>query len=131
MEGSRLSFYRTVGKQPGAIFQQTIDDIEIAIYERKIAMGEANRRGSIEERKAQAMLANQNKTQSVKIDLDAIPFVTCDHELSDGNQCKSTEFIQVTQFKRISAIMSRNGKEQITAFPVFRCMQCGFTKIKS
>ena len=40
--------------------------------------------------------------------------------------CGSKYFRQVQAFKRISALISPTGKEQILPIPVFRCDDCGF-----
>jgi|TARA_R100001082_G_scaffold92199_1_gene58840 hypothetical protein len=41
-------------------------------------------------------------------------------------QCGSKYFRQVQAFKRLSALISPTGKEQIIPIPVFRCDECGF-----
>ncbi len=41
-------------------------------------------------------------------------------------QCESKFFRQVQMFKRLSALISPTGKEQIVPIPVFRCDECGF-----
>ena len=41
-------------------------------------------------------------------------------------ECGSKFFRQVNAFKRISALLSPTGKEQILPVPVFRCDECGF-----
>ena len=40
-------------------------------------------------------------------------------------QCGSKYFRQVNAFKRLSALISQTGKEQILPIPVFRCDDCG------
>ena len=40
--------------------------------------------------------------------------------------CGSKYFRQVQAFKRLSALISPTGKEQIVPVPVFRCDECGF-----
>ena len=40
--------------------------------------------------------------------------------------CGSKFFRQVQAFKRLSALISPTGKEQIVPVPVFRCDECGF-----
>ena len=40
--------------------------------------------------------------------------------------CESKFFRQVQSFKRLSALISPSGKEQIVPIPVFRCDECGF-----
>ena len=41
-------------------------------------------------------------------------------------ECGSKFFRQVQAFKRLSALISPTGKEQIIPIPVFRCDECGF-----
>ena len=41
-------------------------------------------------------------------------------------QCGSKFFRQVQAFKRLNALISPTGKEQIVPVPVFRCDECGF-----
>ena len=40
--------------------------------------------------------------------------------------CGCQFFRQVQAFKRISALVSPTGKEQIVPVPTFRCDECGF-----
>jgi len=40
--------------------------------------------------------------------------------------CDSKYFRQVNAFKRVSALVSPTGKEQIVPVPTFRCDECGF-----
>ena len=40
--------------------------------------------------------------------------------------CGGKYFRQVNAFKRLSALISPTGKEQIVPIPVFRCDECGF-----
>ena len=40
--------------------------------------------------------------------------------------CGSIYFRQVNTFKRLSALLSPTGKEQIVPVPTFRCDDCGF-----
>tara|TARA_R110002012_G_scaffold305027_2_gene508893 strand:- start:1674 stop:1955 length:282 start_codon:yes stop_codon:yes gene_type:complete len=40
--------------------------------------------------------------------------------------CGCKYFRQVNSFKRISALVSPTGKEQIVPVPTFRCDECGF-----
>ena len=42
------------------------------------------------------------------------------------HQCGCKYFRQVNAFKRISALVSPTGKEQIVPVPTFRCDECGF-----
>ena len=41
-------------------------------------------------------------------------------------QCGCKYFRQVNAFKRLSALVSPTGKEQIVPVPTFRCDECGF-----
>ena len=41
-------------------------------------------------------------------------------------ECKGKYFRQVNAFKRLNALISPTGKEQIVPIPVFRCDECGF-----
>jgi len=41
-------------------------------------------------------------------------------------QCGSKYFRPVHAFKRLSALLSPTGKEQIVPVPVYRCDECGF-----
>ena len=40
--------------------------------------------------------------------------------------CGCKYFRQVTAFKKVSALVSPTGKEQIVPVPIFRCDECGF-----
>mgnify|MGYP003115450012 FL=1 len=40
--------------------------------------------------------------------------------------CECKYFRQVNAFKRVSALISPSGKEQIVPIPTFRCDDCGF-----
>ena len=41
------------------------------------------------------------------------------------NECDGKYFRQVNGFKRLSALQSPSGKEQLVPMPVFRCDDCG------
>ena len=60
---------------------------------------------------------DQPKTQ-VKIDLKDLTDIQCEN-------CDSKFFRQVSAFKKLSALVSPTGKEQIIPVPVFRCDECG------
>ena len=60
---------------------------------------------------------DQPKTK-VKLDLNDLTDIVCEN-------CESKFFRQVNAFKRISALVSPTGKEQIVPVPVFRCDECG------
>ena len=59
----------------------------------------------------------QPKTQ-VKLDINDLTDIVCEN-------CESKFFRQVQAFKKISALVSPTGKEQIMPVPVFRCDECG------
>ena len=60
---------------------------------------------------------DQPKTQ-VKIDLNDLTDIVCEN-------CEGKFFRQVSAFKKLSALISPTGKEQILPVPVFRCDECG------
>ena len=60
---------------------------------------------------------DQPKTQ-VKLDLKDLTDIVCEN-------CEGKFFRQVNAFKRISALVSPTGKQQIIPVPVFRCDECG------
>ena len=60
---------------------------------------------------------DQPKTQ-VKIDLNDLTDIVCEN-------CEGKFFRQVSAFKKLSALISPTGKEQIMPVPVFRCDECG------
>ena len=43
------------------------------------------------------------------------------------NNCKETPFYQLFEIKKLSALVSPNGKEVIMQVPCFRCASCGST----
>jgi uncharacterized Zn finger protein len=59
----------------------------------------------------------QPKAQ-IKLDLKDLTDIVCEN-------CGSKFFRQVNAFKKISALVSPTGKEQILPVPVFRCDECG------
>ena len=62
-----------------------------------------------------------NRPQGLNLNIkpEDLKDITCE-------QCGSKYFRQVSAFKRISALISPTGKEQIVPVPVFRCDECGF-----
>jgi len=40
-------------------------------------------------------------------------------------ECEGKVFRQASMFKRLSALVSPSGKEQIVPIPIFRCDDCG------
>ena len=62
-----------------------------------------------------------NRPQGLNLNVkpEDLKDITCE-------QCGSKYFRQVQAFKRLSALISPSGKEQIVPIPVFRCDECGF-----
>tara|TARA_R100001443_G_scaffold105674_1_gene114762 strand:+ start:1168 stop:1410 length:243 start_codon:yes stop_codon:yes gene_type:complete len=54
----------------------------------------------------------------LKIDASDLDDICCE-------ECGGKVFRQVSMFKRLSALVSPTGKEQIVPIPVFRCDDCG------
>tara|TARA_R110001592_G_C12900811_1_gene726604 strand:+ start:250 stop:495 length:246 start_codon:yes stop_codon:yes gene_type:complete len=54
----------------------------------------------------------------VKIDVSDLTDLVCDH-------CGAKVFREAKMFKRLSALVSPTGKDQIVPIPVFRCDECG------
>ena len=52
------------------------------------------------------------------VDLSNATDISCD-------QCKSVKFKEVAFIKRVSAIMSPNGKEMVVPVGTFACADCG------
>jgi len=55
--------------------------------------------------------------QQVNINPDDLHDITC-------KKCDSKNFTQVYQMKKLSALMSPTGQEQIVTLPVFICNDC-------
>ena len=64
-----------------------------------------------------------NQGQSLNTNINIKP-----EDLKDivCEQCGGRYFRQVNSFKRLSALLSPTGKEQIIPVPSFRCDDCGF-----
>ena len=60
---------------------------------------------------------DQPKAQ-VKLDMSDLKDILCEN-------CEGTVFREATMFKKLSALLSPTGKEQIIPIPVFRCDECG------
>jgi len=61
----------------------------------------------------------QKEAPQIKIKPEDLKDIACE-------SCGSKYFRQVNAFKRISALVSPTGKEQIVPVPTFRCDECGF-----
>ena len=59
------------------------------------------------------------KPQGGQLDPSKLKDIACD-------QCGSKYFRAVNAFKRVSALLSQTGKEQIVPVPTFRCDECGY-----
>jgi uncharacterized Zn finger protein len=59
----------------------------------------------------------QSKTQ-ITINASDLKDVVCEN-------CGGKVFKEVTMFKKLSALVSPSGKEQLVPIPVFRCDDCG------
>ena len=59
------------------------------------------------------------KTPQVQISADDLEDIICEN-------CDGKIFREVVMVKRLSALISPTGKEQIVPVPVFRCDECGF-----
>lgn len=54
-----------------------------------------------------------------QIDINDMSDIVCE-------SCGSRYFRSVMAFKRVSALVSKTGKEQIEPVPTFRCDDCGY-----
>ena len=61
----------------------------------------------------------QKKAPQINIKPEDLKDLVCEN-------CNSRYFRQVTAFKRLSALVSPTGKEQIVPVPTFKCDECGF-----
>ena len=60
----------------------------------------------------------QRTEPGLKIDASDLDDICCE-------ECGGKVFRQASMFKRLSALVSPTGKEQIVPIPVFRCDDCG------
>ena len=60
--------------------------------------------------------------QNMQIDPSKLETVECKSE-----DCSETAFYQLFEIRKLSALVSPNGKEVIMQVPVFRCASCGNT----
>ena len=66
-----------------------------------------------------SIIGMDGKPKAPKITAEDMKDITCD-------ECSSQYFRSVNGFKRISALISPTGKEQIMPIPTFRCDDCGY-----
>tara|TARA_R110001592_G_scaffold153441_1_gene381881 strand:+ start:25 stop:291 length:267 start_codon:yes stop_codon:yes gene_type:complete len=62
---------------------------------------------------------DRKKGLNMQINPEDLKDIACEN-------CGCKYFRQVNAFKRISALVSPTGKEQIVPVPTFRCDECGF-----
>ena len=63
-------------------------------------------------------MADDNMGRSMGLKLEDMTDIICEN-------CGCRYFNQVHAFKRVSALLSPTGKEQIMPVPSFRCSDCG------
>ena len=61
---------------------------------------------------------NMNQQQQLNINPDDLTDVLC-------NKCSNQTFTQVFLFKKLSAVLSPNGKDSMIPLQVFKCDECG------
>ena len=59
----------------------------------------------------------QPKSQ-IKLEMKDLQDIVCEN-------CEGKVFREATMFKKLSALLSPTGKEQIIPIPVYRCDECG------
>ncbi len=64
------------------------------------------------------MDGNKKPEAQIKIDASDLKDIIC-------SNCGGKIFRQASMFKRLSALVSPTGKEQIVPIPIFRCDDCG------
>jgi len=64
------------------------------------------------------MGGNDQPKAQVKLDMSDLKDIVCEN-------CESKIFREATMFKKLSALLSPTGKEQVIPIPVFRCDDCG------
>lgn len=58
-----------------------------------------------------------NKQVNVNVNFDDLKDVIC--------ECGNLTFVEQYQIKKISALLSKSGKEEIMPYPVLACAKCG------
>jgi len=61
---------------------------------------------------------NMEPTQGPRLRVEDLTDIVCEH-------CGGRFFKEVNAFKRVPALISPTGKEQIIPVPTFRCDDCG------
>ena len=65
------------------------------------------------------ILGADGRQKGLNVDPSTMKDIKCEN-------CGCRFFRQVHAFKRVSALVSPTGKEQIVPVPTFRCDECGF-----
>ena len=65
------------------------------------------------------LVGMDGREKGLNIDPSTMKDIKCEN-------CGCRFFRQVSAFKRISALVSPTGKEQIVPVPTYRCDECGF-----
>ena len=65
------------------------------------------------------ILGADGRQKGLNVDPSSLKDIKCEN-------CGCKFFRQVHAFKRVSALVSPTGKEQIVPVPTFRCDECGF-----
>ena len=65
------------------------------------------------------------KVGGVEIDYLKQPALECEEVYEDGEVCGNHTFLPVYVFKKISAVLSPSGKEELTQLETYRCSACG------
>lgn len=65
-----------------------------------------------------SMNEGQPQPQTVNIRPEDLDDISCEN-------CEGKVFREASMFKRLSALLSPSGKEQVIPVPVFRCDDCG------
>ncbi len=60
-----------------------------------------------------------NSTPQIKVSAKDLVSISCE-------KCKNQTFAEVLLLKKISALLSPNGKESIVPIPVMACNSCGW-----
>ena len=67
--------------------------------------------------------------QAVNVNLDAIANEQCGAELGGGVLCENDRFVKYYELKKISALISPDGREHPIQLEYLKCAQCGATKV--
>ena len=68
----------------------------------------------------------QGMPQQVNLDPNTLDDIVCKAgELTPIGMCGNKHFKQVFAMKKVSALVSPSGKEEIITMPVFLCTKCG------